>query len=85
MARSLCEVYRLVAEEYDVSDDIRDLARARMRAELRRVAVLTGERPLAAALGRVRRAVGKVRRPLRRRRPGALPPEVAAAFPELVR
>jgi hypothetical protein len=86
MVSSLCEVYRLVAEEYDVGDDIRALARARMRVELKRLAALTGERRLAATAGRVRRAAGTLRRALlQSRRHRDIPPEVAAAFPELVR
>jgi glycosyltransferase involved in cell wall biosynthesis len=85
MTRSLSEVYRLVAEEYDVDDEIRDLARSRRRAELRQLASLTGERRVAAALARARRTVTKLRLPrLNRARPD-LPPDVAAAFPELGR
>ena len=85
MATSLCEVYRLVAEEFDVPEDVRELARARRRTEARRLAALTGERRLAAALGGVRRVVGRARRAVRRRARHEVPPEVAAAFPELAR
>jgi hypothetical protein len=86
MTSSLCEVYRLVAEEYDVPDDIRALALARRRAEERRLGALTGERRLAAAAERTRRELGKARRALTRPRgPADVPPEVAAAFPELAR
>jgi hypothetical protein len=86
MRSSLCEVYRLVAEEYDVPDDIRRLAQARKHAEERRLGALTGERRLAAATERVRRELGKVRRALTRAGgPTEIPAEVAAAFPELAR
>jgi glycosyltransferase involved in cell wall biosynthesis len=82
MSTSLCEVYRLVAEEYDVGDDIRELARARRRTEEKRLAVLTGERRVAAAFARARRVAGRLRR---RRVHGNVPPELAAAFPQLGR
>ena len=86
MRSSLCEVYRLVAEEYDVPDDIRRLAQARRRTEERRLGALTGERRLAAATERVRRELGKVRRSLTRGGgPIEIPAEVASAFPELAR
>lgn len=86
MTRSLSEVYRLVAEEYDVPDDIRALAQARRRAEVRRLAALTNERRLAGAGERARRKLGRVRRALGRARPTPeIPPELAAAFPGLVR
>jgi hypothetical protein len=86
MTRSLCEVYRLVAEEYDVPEDIRALARTRRRAEARRLGALTNERRVAGAAERVRRKLGRARRALRR--PGRaqeVPPELAAAFPGLLR
>jgi glycosyltransferase involved in cell wall biosynthesis len=86
MTSSLCEVYRLVAEEYDVPDDIRALAQARLHAERRRLAALTSERRLAGASMRVRRRVGALRRVVARARPpAAIPEEVAAAFPQLAR
>ncbi len=86
MRRSLAEVYRLVAEEYEVPDDIRALARVRRSAVERSIAALTGERRLAAAGLRVRGQLGKARRGLRRARgPGRIPPDVAAAFPGLGR
>jgi glycosyltransferase involved in cell wall biosynthesis len=82
MTTSLCEVYRLVAEEYDVGEDIRELARARRRAEEKRLAVLTGERRVAAAFRRARRLGARVRH---RRTRGNVPPELAAALPQLAR
>jgi hypothetical protein len=82
----LCEVYRLVAEDYDVPDDIRALAQARLRAERRRLAALTNERRLAGLSLRVRSRVGVLRKVAPRpRRAGEIPEEVAAAFPQLVR
>jgi hypothetical protein len=83
MISSLCEVYGLVAEQYDVPEDIRELARARRRTELKRLAALKGERPVAAAFGHIRRAIAARRRPLRGRARRELPPEIAAAFPHL--
>jgi glycosyl transferase family 2 len=86
MTSSLCEVYRLVAEEYDVPDDIRELAQARMRAERRRLAALTNERRLAGASVRIRGRFGALRRAAARARPASMiPDEVAEAFPQLVR
>ncbi len=86
MTRSLCEVYRLVEEEYDVPDDIRALAQARRRAEARRLAALTNERRLAGAVERARRKLGRARRALKRAQPKQeIPAELAAAFPGLVR
>jgi len=81
LKRSLAEVYRLVAQEYDVPEDVRQLARECRRAELRRVAALGGERRAAAALLRARAAAGRARRALRPR--GSRrdwPPEVVAAL-----
>jgi hypothetical protein len=86
MTSSLCEVYRLVAEEYDVPDDIRALAQARLQAERRRLAALTNERRLAGASVRMRRRLGALRKAVERaRRPSEVPAEVADAFPQLVR
>jgi hypothetical protein len=86
MTSSLCEVYRLVAEEYDVPSDVRTLASARRRAQERRLAALTGERRLAAIALSLRRKLAPVPRFLLEARPRCrLPIEVAAAFPELAR
>jgi Glycosyl transferase family 2 len=86
MTSSLCEVYRLVAEEYDVPDDIRALAQIRRRAESRRLAALTNQRRIAGASERMRRQLGKVRRAVARGGgPREIPDEIAAAFPHLVR
>jgi len=86
MTTSLCEVYRLVAEEYDVPDDIRRLAQARLHAERRRLAALTNERRLAGAAMRLRGTFGTLRKTVGRAIPATDPPaEVEAAFPQLVR
>jgi glycosyltransferase involved in cell wall biosynthesis len=86
MTSSLCEVYRLVAEEYDVPDDIRALAQARLQAERRRLAALTNDRRLAGANVRMRRRFGALRKAVERARPPSeVPAEVADAFPQLVR
>ena len=85
MTRSLCEVYRLVAEEYEVPDNIRSLASARRLAEERRLGALSGERRLGAAALSLRRQLARLRRRLSVSAPSKFPPEVAAAFPELAR
>jgi hypothetical protein len=86
MTSSLCEVYRLVAEEYDVPGDIRALAQERLQAERRRLRALTNERRLAGASVRMRRRFGALRKAVERARPAReVPAEVADAFPQLVR
>jgi GT2 family glycosyltransferase len=86
MTSSLCEVYRFVAEEYEVPDDIRSLARERRRAQERRLAALRGERRLAATVLKFRSRLAPVRRLLVRAQAGRdLPADVAAAFPRLTR
>jgi GT2 family glycosyltransferase len=85
MTRSLCEVYRLVAEEYDVPDTIRRLADARRRAEERRLAALTGERRLGASALWLRRQIAPLRGVLRVQARREIPTDVAAAFPKLAR
>jgi GT2 family glycosyltransferase len=79
------EVYRIVAEEYDVPETIRERARARVRACDRRIAARTGERRLAAAALKLRRRLGPVKRAVLRRRLwySDPPPAVAKAFPDL--
>ncbi len=69
---NLCELYRIVAEEYDVDDDVRALAREKLRSvELERSA-LEGDPSrrarLARAKRRVRSLLGSGRRAWRRRR-----------------
>jgi hypothetical protein len=85
MTRTLCEVFRLVAEEYDVPEPVRALARSRREQERRRLGALTGERRVAAAALRTRHALGRLRRRLT---PSPFGQETTAdvmrAFPETV-
>jgi GT2 family glycosyltransferase len=85
VALGMKEVYRIVAEEYDVPEPIREQARAAMRACDRRIALVTGERRLAAAALNLRRRLGPVKRAVLRRRLwySAPPSAVAKAFPDL--
>ncbi len=48
------EALRRVADEYDVQDDVRDLARRRIRRIDRRIAGLSGDEPLSAVVERLR-------------------------------
>jgi glycosyltransferase involved in cell wall biosynthesis len=66
--RSLREVYRRVAEEWDVPADVKALATSRVSALDRRIDTLTGKRRLASALLALRRRLGRVKRRLLRRR-----------------
>jgi glycosyltransferase involved in cell wall biosynthesis len=82
-ARCLREVYRLVAEQYDVSDEVREKARARARALDRKLALVEKGRVVFPMLVDARR---RLRRWRRRRELLPLheaPPEVAAAYPDL--
>jgi hypothetical protein len=78
-ARSMPEVYRLVAEEYDVPDDIRELAR-RLRAKWIHSSTqpTAAKRPIPRALRPIHRALWQVRwfhlRP---------PAAIRKAFPDL--
>lgn len=76
------EIYRRIAEEWDVQDDIRMKARRRMDAADAFIAAASGERRLPAARLRTRRGLGNLARPVlnRRRWYSTTPPEVAAAF-----
>jgi glycosyltransferase involved in cell wall biosynthesis len=86
MMRFLSEVYGFVVDEYDVPDEIRALARARRAACERQLAALTGDRRVAAARLRLRGRLGSIKRAVwRPRGPVEIPPEVATAFPQLVR
>jgi glycosyltransferase involved in cell wall biosynthesis len=79
------EVWRMVAEEYDVPEDVKEAARAHMRRIDERLGVLGGERRLRSPLLRARRALGRGQRALMWRSIWfAEPPaEVRAAFPDL--
>lgn len=78
--RSLPEVYRLVAEEYDVPDDVRELARLLQEEWVRRAGqpIMARRRPLPRAVRPLHRALSRLRwfhiRP---------PAKVRAAFPDL--
>ncbi len=79
------EVWRMVAEEYDVPEEVREVARAHVRSLDDRAAVLRGDRRLAARVLRVRRALGRVQRAIMWRSiwyPDP-PAEVRRAFPDL--
>jgi glycosyltransferase involved in cell wall biosynthesis len=77
---NLCEIYRIVAEEYEVADKVRALARGQLRRVQRERAVLERESSPRARLERATRfarsLVGAPRRAWRRRRLWyATPPE----------
>jgi GT2 family glycosyltransferase len=80
------EVYRLVAEEYDVPERIRALARAQQRRAHGRLAALQGRRGLLPTLRRLRLLLVQAKIALTE--PFAWhaqpPAEVAAAFPDVV-
>jgi glycosyltransferase involved in cell wall biosynthesis len=85
MTFALREVYRIVAEEYDIPQDLRDRARAAMLLLDRRLAALTGERRLSTLALPVRSRLGAVNRAVFARWLwyAAPPPQVASAFPDL--
>ena len=79
------EVWRMVAEEYDVPRDVKDAARAHMRRLDESIPVLRGDRRLKSPLLRVRRVFGRAQRAVMWRSiwfPEP-PAEVRAAFPDL--
>ena len=80
------KVLRLVVEEYDIPDDIREMADERRRRVEARLGALTGERPLAAIVLHVRRRLGTTRRAILGRKGAWGPPprEIAEALPYLV-
>ena len=69
---NLCELYRIVAEEYDVDEDVRVLARQQLRRVDVELAALEGNKSPRARAHRgatsARRLLGVGRRALRRRR-----------------
>ncbi len=85
MARSLREVYRLVADEYDVSNDVRAKARSRMDQMDLKIEIITGTRPALHAAYAVRRrlrmAKDRVLGPVQRFR--APPAALVEAVPDL--
>jgi O-antigen/teichoic acid export membrane protein/glycosyltransferase involved in cell wall biosynthesis len=82
MLRNGREVFRIVAEEYDVPDDLRELARLRMHQQEQRLKTLNMQRPR-----RVPRLLRRPYRTLSRLRHFYLmpPSEVRKAFPDLAR
>ncbi len=85
-AKAEREVYRRVAEEYDVPESVRRLARRRMvetEAAIEAVRASQARRRLVPT--RLRRLVGRGYRAIRYRHTwyDTPPPEVAAAFPDL--
>jgi glycosyltransferase involved in cell wall biosynthesis len=86
MVEDVHKVLRLVVEEYDIPDDIREIAEARRRRVEAHLAALTGKRPLAAMVLRVRRRLGRARRAIFGRKGawGPPPSDIAEALPYLV-
>ncbi len=84
MARSLRDVYRLVAEEYDVRPEVRARAALALRRLDARIALLEGRRR-GVNLTPVRGRLGRLRERLRASRVwySTTPPELAAALPWL--
>jgi glycosyltransferase involved in cell wall biosynthesis len=83
----LRDLFRLVAEEYDLPDDARTRARARAGAAEAQLAALAATRPLRSRLERLRLSLGILRERhlqprLWHRTP---PPELVAAFGDLRR
>ncbi len=84
MDTNLHQVYRLVAEEYEVPADVKAAARGHVATLKRELAMLDGEAPGRAAAFALRVRLGAIRRALLGKRlwyPGT-PPEVADAFPD---
>jgi len=79
---NLRDVYRAVAEDWDVDDEISELANERRTAVERRIELLSGRRPFAAAALGLRRRAGSLKRRLRRRQVWypEPPPEVASVL-----
>ena len=79
------EVCRIAAEQLPTSEEVRHLARQRIERLDRDLAALEGEAKGLAARRAVRRRLGAIRRRmLARRIYRDTPPEVVAAFPELL-
>ena len=78
---ALRDVYRAVAEEWEVADETRAAARAQVESIDRRIATLTGERRVRASLLAARRRAGLVKRIVLRRQIwySVPPPEVGGA------
>ncbi len=85
MYAALREVWRLVVEEHPAPEDVKAIARARMRWAERGIPTRRGRTKARRAARRVRRALGGARRRLMAHRLwyAEPPPEVARAFPDL--
>lgn len=79
------DLWRIVAEEYDLAPEVRERLRARSRRFDAQVAALDGRRPLAGARWRARRAVANARKRLTYARDhhAEPPPELREAFGDL--
>jgi glycosyltransferase involved in cell wall biosynthesis len=79
------DLWRLVAGEYDLPDDVRERLRERARRFDAEAAALSGRRPAALALWRLRRRAVAARSALRRARDyyAEPPPDVREAFGDL--
>jgi glycosyltransferase involved in cell wall biosynthesis len=87
MLSNLCEVYRRVASDSALPQDVRDAAQERIEVFERRRQGLMGRRPTSRAMIALRRGITAVARALFRSRrwPPQPPEEVAEAFPDLDR
>jgi glycosyltransferase involved in cell wall biosynthesis len=87
LARGVREVCERILSVYDVSDEARDAAGRQLERANREIDLLSGRARVRGALRRVRLALGRAKRRLLGGRIwyAAPPPEVAEAFPELVR
>jgi glycosyltransferase involved in cell wall biosynthesis len=85
MLSNLCEVYRRVASDSALPQDVRDAARERIEVFERRRQGLMGRKPTSRAMIALRRGITAVARVLFRSRrwPPQPPEEVAEAFPDL--
>lgn len=85
MTAALAEVFRLVAEEWEVPEEARVIARARLADMQVALGAATGARPVAGLVMRSRRAAARLKQRLLREKlwyPSP-PGEVTAVFPDL--
>ena len=87
LAQGVREVCERILSVYDVSDEARDAARRQLERANREIDLLSGRARARGALRQVRLALGRAKRRLLAGRIWypVPPPEVADAFPELVR
>jgi hypothetical protein len=78
-------VYTALAEDWPVDEQVKGVARAHLASIDRRIAVLTGRRPVRASLLSARRRAGHVKRVVLRRRLWYRrpPSDLSASLPEL--